>query len=345
MSWLTDLAEQARSVLPAPMWEYVEAGAREGLTAAEAETAWHDVRFAPRVLRGGGPIDPGASALGRPLRTPVAIAPTSMQRAAHPDGELAMAAGAATAGALHVVSSNAGHRFADIRAAAPHTPWWLQAYLPPDRESFASVLRAAAQAGAQAVVLTVDTPVPGTKYRPLEADWAGVDLTWFRCNFADPGSVRWAGDLTAADLEWLARTSQLPLVVKGVLHPQDAVTCVEAGVAAVWVSNHGGRQLDRSMSTRTALPRVVEAVAGAVPVYVDGGIRSGLDALAALSLGADLVFLGRPTLHALAVGGADGVAETLQRLTAELVEAMLLAGARSVADTRDADLVEPRIGP
>jgi 4-hydroxymandelate oxidase len=339
MTWVTDLAEQARSVMPAPMWEYVETGAHEGVAAAEASSAWRDVRFEPRVLRGVGAVDTAVRLDGAQLATPIGIAPTSLQRLAHPDGERAMARGAARAGALHVVSSNAGTRFADLGAGGP---WWLQVYLPPDRPAIVPVLEAAAEAGASALVLTVDTPVPGTKHRPLETDWVGLDLTWFRCNFDDPGTVRWAADLTPDDVGWLASTSGLPVVVKGVLRPDDAVTCVEAGASAVWVSNHGGRQLDRAVPTRDALPRVADALAGTAPVYVDGGVRSGLDALAALALGAELVFVGRPALHALAVGGADGVAGLLQRLTAELAESLLLGGCPTPGDARGVLACRPR---
>jgi 4-hydroxymandelate oxidase len=330
MTWLTDLAEQSRSVLPAPMWEYVETGADDGTTTAEATTAWADVRFHPRVLAGGA-VDLTTDLLGATVRTPVGIAPTSLQRVAHPAGERAMAAAARDAGALHVVSSNAGHRFADIDAGAP---WWLQAYVPPDRHSAVPVLRAAVAAGARAVVVTVDTPVPGPKRRPLEQDWADIDLSWFRCNFEVADEVRWAADLTAADIGWLREAAGVPVVVKGVLRADDASRCVDAGAAAVWVSNHGGRQLDRSVSTRAALPLVVDAVGDRVPVYVDGGIRSALDVLAAMSLGADAVFLGRPPLHALATGGAAGVRTMLQRLSAEVADALLLAGCASPRDAR-----------
>ena len=330
MTWVTDLAERSRSVMPRPMWDYVESGSWDGTTAAEAELAWRDVRFAPRVLA-GGPVDLATQLLGAGLRGPVGIAPTSLQRVAHPEGERAMAVGAREAGALHVVSSNAGHRFADIDAGSP---WWLQAYLPPDRHSAVPALRAAVAAGARAVVLTVDTPVPGPKRRPAEEDWAGTDLSWFRCNFEVPGDVRWADDLEPADIGWLHEVTGVPVVVKGVLRPDDAAACVDAGAAAVWVSNHGGRQLDRAVSTRTALPLVSQAVGARVPVLVDGGIRSGLDVLAALSLGADAVLVGRPAVHALALGGADGVAELLSRLADETAQALLLAGCRTPRDAR-----------
>ncbi len=336
--WQDELAERARAVLPAPMWAYLESGAREGVTRDEAHEAWRSVRLWPRVLHGEGAPDTRTSVLGTPVRTPVGVAPTSLQRVAHPDGELAMAAGAAAAGAVHVVSSNAGHLLVDIGAAAravdPAAVWWLQAYLPPDREQAAPVLRAAAAAGARAVALTVDTPFPGTKYEPAEQDWEGIDLSWHRVNFTDPAAYRPHRSLRPADLAWIRETSGLPVVVKGVLRPDDARRCVEAGAAAVWVSNHGGRQLDRAVSTATALPQVVAAVGPDVEVYVDGGVRSGLDVLTATALGARAVLVGRPALHALASDGAAGVTGLLDTLTEELLEALELAGCGALESAR-----------
>ena len=331
MAWREELEARARTVLAPAVWNHVQAGAGDSVSAAEAVEAWRSVRFAPHVLRDVSSVDTSATLLGTRVRTPVAVAPTSMQRAVHPEGERAVARGAEQAGALHVVSSNAGHRFADLGVSAP---WWLQVYLPPERGDLLPVVEAAASAGAQALVLTVDTPVPGPKPHLAGDDWHGIDLGWFRCNFADPGSPRWADDLTVTDIGRLREASGLPVVVKGVLRADDARRCVQAGADAVWVSNHGGRQLDRALSTRSALPAIAEAVTGQVQVYVDGGVRSGLDVLAGLALGADAVFVGRPVLHALAVDGASGVRRLLEDLTAELVDAMRLAGCARTVDTR-----------
>ena len=331
MSWQADLAEQARAAMPVAMWHYTVSGAGEGVTAHEAARAWQDVRFAPRVLHDVTHVDLTTTVLDDEVSTPVAVAPTSLQRLAHPEGERAMARGAARAGALHVVSTNAGLPFADVDAGAP---WWVQAYLPPTRDDVVPVLGSAGDAGARAVVLTVDTPLPGTKYLPRDEDWEGIDLSWFRCNFPVPSDTRWTADLVPDDIGWPHRTVGLPVVVKGVLRPEDALRCVEAGAAAVWVSNHGGRQLDRARSTRAALPAVAEAVAGRVQVYVDGGITSGLDVLAALALGADAVFLGRLPLQALAAGGEAGVAAALTTLSDELLEGLRLGGCRSTSDAR-----------
>jgi 4-hydroxymandelate oxidase len=236
-----------------------------------------------------------------------------------------------------VVSSNAGTTFADIGATGVR--WWLQAYLPADRSLAAGLLERAVAAGAEAVVLTADTPVVGTKYAAGDqVVWDLVDPAWLRVNFDAGYDDRAAGaakatDLTAADLQQVREVTGLPVVVKGVLRADDARTCVEAGAAAVWVSTHGGRQLDRALPTADALPAVAAAVGDRAQVYVDGGIRSGLDVLAGLALGADAVFLGRLPLLAL-VDGASGVGRLHAVLREEVVEAMRLAGCPTVADTR-----------
>jgi len=332
-TWLAGLEDHARSRLPAELFEYVAQGAREGLSAAEAAGAWRSVRFRPRVLRDVTSIDLLVMLLGHPSAVPWGVAPTTLQRSVHPDGEVAMARATAAAGGVMVVSSNAGARFAEIGATGVR--WWLQAYLPEDRSLAEPLLARATEAGAAAVVLTVDTPVVGTKYVAEQSVWDTIDPAELRVNFdpgyaARPGS-RKARDLGPGDLAWIAERTGLPVVVKGVLHPDDARRCVDAGATAVWVSNHGGRQLDRAMTTAAALPTVAAAVRERAQVYVDGGLRSGLDILAALALGADAAFLGRLPIYAL-VDGEEGVARMHAELATQVVEGLRLAGCRTPAE-------------
>ncbi len=312
--WLAGLEDRARQALPPAVFEYLSQGARDGDTAARAAQAWRDLEFRPRVLRDVTRVDPGVDVLGTRLGVPFGIAPTTLQRAVHPEGELAMARAVAAADGLLVVSSNAGTSFADIGATGVR--WWVQCYLPADRSTALPVLAGAVEAGARAVVLTVDTPVVGTKYAADEPVWDVIDHAWLRANFPvghdELPDTHKALDLGPADVAWLSAQTGLPVVVKGVLRPDDAVDCVAAGAAGVWVSNHGGRQLDRSVATATVLPEVVDAVAGAAEVYVDGGLRTGLDVAAALALGASAVFLGRSALYAL-VEGEAGVAPFARR--------------------------------
>ncbi len=345
--WLSSLAAQAQRALPRDVYDYVAQGARESVTAGEAAHAWARHRLHPHVLRDVTDVDLGVDLLGWTSRLPWGVAPTTLQRAVHPDGEVAVARATARAGGVMVVSSNAGTAFEDIAATGVH--WWLQAYLPSDRTAAVPLLRRAVAAGASAVVLTVDTPVVALKYAVQRAEVERAHPGLVGVNHSDPAStgtstsvpdqgLEKALDLGPHDLDWLAATTGLPTVVKGVLRPDDAVRCVQAGARAVWVSNHGGRQLDRAASTASVLPSVVRAVDGRAQVLVDGGIRSGLDVLTALALGADGVFLGRPVLYAL-VDGESGVSRLHGELERQSREALRLAGCSSVRETRG--IVDP----
>ncbi|HEY2509013.1 MAG TPA: alpha-hydroxy acid oxidase [Streptosporangiaceae bacterium] len=347
---LDQLRDRAAARLPAPVSEYFNQGAGPGLSTAEAVAAWDRIRFRPRVLRDVRRVSTSVTVLGQEFATPVLVAPTAMQRAAHPDGELATARGVAASGSLLVLSSNSGSWFTDI--AGVGAPWWLQLYVRRDRGVTKAFVQRALDAGATAIVLTVDTPVVGNKYT---ADLSIYELSPAEYHLINidqgelPDEALWqADDLTPDDIGWLREISGLPVVVKGVLRADDARVAIEAGAAAVQVSNHGGRQLDLSVATAEALPDIAEAVAGlGAEVYVDGGIRRGEHVLAALALGAKAVFLGRPVLWALTAGGEsgeggpDGVAHLLDAMTEEFVHAMQLAGARDVSEITP-DLISPR---
>ncbi len=329
--FLDSLEERAREVLPEAVFRYFRQGSRDGVSAAEAVAAWDRFRFLPQVLRDVTDVDTSTTLLGTHVETPVAVAPSTMQRAAHVDGEVAMARAVREAGSLLVLSSNAGSTFEEVGETG--VPWWLQMYVTADRPTCAPLVGRAVDAGARAVVLTADTPVVGTKYDVGETVWDLVRPGWLRVNFAEtygeqPGDEK-AHDLGPQDVAWLAETSGVPVVVKGVLQPADVRRCIDAGAAAVWVSNHGGRQLDYAAATADALEAVVEAAGTDAEVYVDGGVRSGRHVLAALALGARAAFLGRPPLYALAGGGQDGVARMFRELSEELTEALGLAGCSS----------------
>jgi 4-hydroxymandelate oxidase len=335
--WLESLEERARDALAPALFEYLLQGARDSVTAREAAAAWRDLRLLPRVLHDVTHVETGVTVLGQQWEVPWGVAPTTLQRTVHPEGEVAMARATAQAGSLMVVSSNAGSTFADIAATGVH--WWLQAYLPADRTLAEPMLDRAVAAGAAGVVLTVDTPLVATKYASpgTPVIWDSVDPDLLRVNF-DPGyddlpGAEKALDLGPHDIGWLADRTGLPVVVKGVLRPEDAQRCVQAGARAVWVSNHGGRQLDRAASTADCLAAVAAAVGERAEVYVDGGLHSGLDIVTALAQGAHAVFLGRLPLLALVEGGA-GVAALHRELLVQVVEALRLAGARTVRDTR-----------
>jgi 4-hydroxymandelate oxidase len=337
--WMDELEERARSVLPDPVERYYRQGSGRGRTAAEAAEAWATLRYRPHVLCDVTSVDPSTTVLDTLVAAPVLVAPTTLQLLAHAEGDRAMAAGARDAGSLLCVSSNTGVRFEEIGATGVN--WWLQAYVVADRDATSALVGRAVTAGARAVAVTVDTPVVATKPENEPMVWDLVRDDQIHANLdLDRGQrgIEKARDLTGETIAWLTAETGLPVVVKGVLRADDATIAAEAGAAAIIVSNHGGRQLDQSVSTVEALPEVVAAVGGRVEVYVDGGVRSGLDVLGAVALGARAAFVGRPALWALAVDGETGVARLLTELRQELVEAMTLAGCANV-DQVTADLV------
>lgn len=334
----------AQRTLPAAVHAYYATGSGDEVAASEAEAAWRRYRFRPRVLRDVTRVDLRCTLLGSALAMPIGIAPTAFHRLANEQAEVATIGAAGTAGALMVVSTRASLPLEAIASAAT-APWWFQVYVMRDRElTLALVLRAVA-GGAAALVLTADTPFVGVKAQVDGVRLAlpdddflinlsrhlgeGFDHAWATAQ--DPA-------VTFDDVAWLAAASGLPVVVKGVLRGDDAVRCLDAGAAAVIVSNHGGRQLSRALPTALALVEVVDAVAGRAPVLVDGGIRSGSDVLAALALGADAAFVGRPVLWALTADGRPGVERCLVALRDDLAHCMALAGAADLG-ALDADLV------
>ncbi len=330
-----DREEDARAVLPAHAANYVATGAGDEETLAANLEAWPRWWLRPRVLQDVSDVDLTTTMLGTELSSPVLVAPTGYQLNTHREGEVATARAAASAGALFVLSTRASCPLAEVTEVAG--PWWLQVYVMRDRSIAEEVVRRSVAAGARALVLTGDTPVLSRRTRPSAFDFSrAAGLVRAVGGVRDDAAYDQASDITYADISWLREISGLPVVVKGVLRADDARACVDAGASAIWVSNHGGRQLDGVVPTAVALPEVADAVAGEVEVYVDGGVRHGRDVLRALALGARGVGLGRPVLWALAAGGADGVAEVLAAFDDDLTQSHRLAGVRRPSDaTRD----------
>jgi len=328
---------KAMASLPHEIYDYYVGGAGDEVSASEAESAWSAFRFRPRPLRDVGHIDTRVDLFGESYASPIGVAPMAFHHLAHPGAELETARGTKDAGSLFVVSTRASRRLEDIASRAG--PWWFQAYVFRERSLTAKLVERAATAGATAIVLTGDTPVVGHKRRIGEVRMPIEDAYYLR-NFAEHlagnSSPRSASEqspcTTLNDIGWLNSVSGLPVLVKGVLRGDAAVECLDAGAAGVIVSNHGGRQLDRAVSTARALQEVSDAVNGRGLVLADGGVRSGLDVLAALALGANAVFVGRPILWALAHSGGTGVYDALTALREDLEHVMALAGVRAVQD-------------
>lgn len=331
-----DYESAAADRLAAGPLAYYSGGALDERTLNDNRAAFGRHRLIPRVMTDVSTVDTGVEILGRRWPVPIWICPTALQRMAHPDGELATARAAAERGLTMGLSTSASTDMADVATAGG--PRWYQVYLLADPGARRSMVERAVSEGYEAFVLTVDLQRLGRRERDIRARFsipAGVELPNIAAATGlapeDAATAPFVERLTWEDLEWLAGFG-LPVVVKGLLHPDDARLAVEHGAAGIAVSNHGGRQLDGAIASLDALPAVLAAVEGRVPVLLDGGVRRGTDALIALALGATAVGIGRPVLWGLAVDGQAGVGRVLDMLVSELEQGMALAGATRLGD-------------
>jgi 4-hydroxymandelate oxidase len=338
-----DFERVARGRLTRSAYDYYRSGSDSERALKRNERAYERLAIWYRVLVDVAERDLSTTVLGTPISTPIMIAPTAYHKLAHPDGEVATTRAAAIAGTIYVASTLATTTLEDVAEAAS-SPKWFQLYVHKDREFTRSLVERAEAAGYDALVVTVDTPLLGRRLRDERNGFSlppGLSMANLLALTGDreQGSMlaRYVADrhdaaFTWSDLAWLRSLSHLPIILKGIVRVDDAVRAVDAGVAAVIVSNHGGRQLDASPATIDALPGVARALEGRAEVYVDGGIRWGTDVLKALALGARAVLVGRPVLWGLAAGGEEGVVRVLGLLTEELSRAMALAGVKSVRE-------------
>jgi isopentenyl diphosphate isomerase/L-lactate dehydrogenase-like FMN-dependent dehydrogenase len=320
-------------------FDYVVGGANDEWTLRENRAAFERWILRPRMLVDISHVTTATTVLGIKSSMPLFVAPTAFQRTVHPDGELAMARGAAAVGVPMCLSTFATATIEEVAEAAPDAPRLFQLYWSSDRGFVRDVVERAEAAGFGAVVLTVDLPRLGRRERDLRTRFEvpeELPVPTFlalaeAARAVSPEDISWAVDdkLTWRDLEWLRSVSSLPLVVKGILTAEDALLAAEAGAEGVVVSNHGGRQLDGVAASLDALPEVVEAVGERTVVLMDSGIRRGTDVVKALALGAQAVLAGRAPLWGLAVGGADGVQHVLELLRDEIELALALCGCTS----------------
>jgi 4-hydroxymandelate oxidase len=340
----------AREVLRPMAFDYIAGGADDEATVTANREAFARRHLRYRTLVDVSERDLSTHLLGIDLPHPIILAPTAMHQLAHPEGEAETARGAAAAGALLTLSTISTVSLEDVAAAAPDAPRWFQLYCYGDRSFTELLVKRAYESGYQAIVVTVDVPVLGRRERDLRNSFAlpdGMRLANFEQPVPRPegGSalVQWTTAiqtpaLTWEDLGWIRSLAPLPTLIKGIVRADDALRAVEAGIDGIWVSNHGGRQLDGAIPSLDALPEIVDAVGEQCAIIVDGGVRRGTDVLKALALGADGVAIGRPQLYALAVAGADGVRRVVELLRDELSLAMALAGCPSLAEV-ERDLV------
>jgi 4-hydroxymandelate oxidase len=331
----------------APMaWDYYASGADDELTLGRNAAAWRELPLHYRVLVDVSARELATTVLGTPVAMPILVAPTAFHKLACPDGEVATATAAGAAGTVMILSSLSNTAIEDVIAAA-RGPIWFQLYVYKDRAATEALVRRVEAAGARALVLTVDAPFLGRRERdvrnqfalPAElgcANLAGFGYDKVAQQIAESGLAAYFAaqldpSLSWKDVAWLRSITKLPIVIKGLVRPDDARRAIDAGGSAIVVSNHGGRQLDTSPATAEVLAPIASAVGGAIEVYVDGGIRRGTDVVKALALGARAVLVGRPILWGLAAGGARGATAALAILRREFDLAMALCGCPSVA--------------
>jgi 4-hydroxymandelate oxidase len=333
---LHDIERLAQAHLHPAAYHYFAGGALDEVTVRANEAAFLERRLRPRVLVDVSSLDTAVTLLGRPVGLPIGIAPTAQHGIACERGELAAARAGAAAGIVFCASTFSTLSMEEIATAGGCQ--WFQLYVQKDRAVTEMLVQRAIAAGYKALVLTVDTPVSSRRERDLRVtepaqysygNFAGMnvgsaDASTMISKLLDPA-------ITWRDAAWLKEYSGLPLALKGIVTADDARLAVEHGVDAIWVSNHGGRQLDRSVATMDVLAEIVDAVAGRAEVYVDGGVRRGIDAAVALAVGASAVFLGRPIVYAAGWDGEAGVRTALQLIGDELRNAMALLGAPDVA--------------
>ena len=354
------LEEKARQALRPEAWDYVAGGAGSEDTLRANREAFRRWRIVPRMLRDVSVRDLGIELLGLRLPAPVLLGPVGVQGILHPEAELASARAAAALGVPFVYSTAASRTMEQVAEAMGAAARWYQLYWCRDREIAASMVGRAERAGYSAIVVTLDTTILG--WRPRDLDRAFLPFLQAEgvgCFFSDPvfrsrlavppeqdpvAAVRHWGEvfsnpmLNWSDLPFLRSHTKLPIVLKGILHPEDAAKAVDSGVDGIIVSNHGGRQVDGAIGALDALPRVVEAVKGKIPVLFDSGIRNGSDAFKALALGARAVLLGRLYVYGLAVAGEQGVVEVVQNFVNDFDLTLALSGYRNCAELTPAAL-------
>jgi 4-hydroxymandelate oxidase len=346
---LADYEATAKQRIPHMSWEFYNGSAADEISMRWNVESYQRIRLKPRVLVDVSKLDTRVTLFGHEHPFPILLAPTAYHKLAHPDGELATARGANAASATMVMSTMSTTPVEDVAREAKN-PLWFQLYVQRDRGFARALVQRAEAAGCRALCLTVDTPLPGARNREERVEFrlpANLDLPHLRglkvngVEISKGGGHRSIGNsiysaisdpaLTWKDVEWLGSFVKVPLLLKGVLNPDDAERAVKSGAAGIIVSNHGARNLDTTPATIDALPLVAERISGRVPLLVDGGVRRGTDVLKALANGANAVLVGRPYLYGLGVAGEDGVARVVNILRREFEMAMALTGRPTIA--------------
>ena len=333
---LFDFERVAKTRMTNIAYEYVASGAADELTLKWNRESLDKLRLKTQVLNDVSHVDTKIELFGLELPYPILVAPSAFHRLMHPEGELATARGAAQANALYCVSSFTTTPIEEI-AKVSTGPRWFQLYVVDDRSFVKDLVQKVEAHGSKALVITVDTPVSGARDRQKRAGFKLPDDLhppyMIDTAFAKKGTaLQFSKALTWKDIEWLRSLTKLPVLVKGILNPDDAEKAIQSGISGIVVSNHGGRNLDTVPATIDVLPSIAERVNKRIPVLMDGGIRRGTDVMKALAFGASAVQVGKPICYGLACGGADGVAMVLNILRKELEFGMALSGRARISE-------------
>jgi 4-hydroxymandelate oxidase len=332
---LRDFEREASQLMTRTAWEFINSGAGDEHTVKWNEEAFVRLRLRQRALVDVSTLDTRVRVLGREMAHPILLAPTSNHTLVHPEGEVATARGAGEAGATLIVSTFADKPLEEISRAATQ-PLWHATYVMKDRARTRDLLARAEAAACEAICIPIDSPVVGARDREHRTYRFSREPISFQKYPVD----YWRYPTTWKDIEWVRARTKLPIVLKGVLEADDAERGIRAGAAAIYVSNHGGRNLDTLPATLEVVSDIAEKIHGRVPIVVDGGVRRGTDIMKALALGATAVAIGRPYLYGLAVSGADGVRAVVNILRNELEMAMALTGRPTIASI-DRSLILP----
>ncbi len=343
---IEDLEARAAEIIPEGGFGYIQGGSETETTMRRNETAFDMVDIVPRVLTGVLNPSTKTSILGIDIALPVIVAPAAAHGLAHVSAEAGTARGAAAAGTIMSVSNYASSTLADIAKAGKGAPQWFQLYLSKDDGFNRKIIQQAEKLGYDAIILTVDAPIGGYRIRDVRNDFKfplelpNVAKTTIKTKGQGISSVFAAAqnDLTPYDVMRVKAMTKLPVIVKGIQHPDDADIAIISGADAIWVSNHGGRQLDGAPGAFEMLPEIAGRVNKRVPIIFDGGIRRGQDVFKAIASGADVVAIGRPVIYGLALGGWRGVFDVFEWLEQDLKRVMWLAGAQTVNEIKNIQL-------
>lgn len=331
---LFDFEKMAEGKMTKMAYEFVASGAADEFTVKWNREALDRLKIQTRVLNDVTKLDTKVSLFGTEMPYPIMIAPTAFHKIMHPEGEIATARGAAAASTTYVVSSFTTTPIEEIAKVATK-PLWFQLYVVDDRNFVRDLVQKVEAQGCRALCVTVDTPVSGSRDRQRKAKFKLPDDLkppyMIDTAFASKGqALAFKKSLTWDDIEWLRSLTKLPVLLKGILNPEDAEKAIQVGASGIIVSNHSGRNLDTVPATIEVLPQIAKKVNNRIPVLMDGGIRRGTDVLKAIALGASAVLVGKPICFGLACGGSDGVAKVLTILQKEFEFAMALSGRTSI---------------